>query len=339
MARVEGAMTATRRTGIVLRARAASALATGMVLLVPGAVQAADPIQPGAQVRTSIGLCTLSWVYDGVAALKGRTFVTTAGHCVGALGDTIAMPDQPPLGRVVLIGDHSSPEQDFTLIEVDPAVVTQVDPAMKAHPDLPTGVTTAADTAPGDLVQMSSYGYLFNETQEGRERRVAVLGEDDDQGFGMLFAPWTSGDSGGPLAHLATGRALGIVSGLQLPNDLPNTGTGPTVEGILRHAAAAGLPIELRTAAEGPPPAPATAPPASAPSPPAPAPAPSSASAPAPPSRQTAPRPTSKTESRPGATRKRKLAERRRRAARRCNRFPRTSRSYARCRRAASRIR
>jgi hypothetical protein len=58
------------------------------------------------------------------------------------------------------------------------------------------------------------------------------------------------GDSGGPIAHLPSGGALGIVSGAC---PLPGCFTGPSVVGLLKAAAAQGLDLRLRAAGEGPP--------------------------------------------------------------------------------------
>ena len=52
------------------------------------------------------------------------------------------------------------------------------------------------------------------------------------------------GDSGGPLVHVRTGKALGIVSRLCAG---ACSEEGPTVQGILAKAAAAGFPVSLKT--------------------------------------------------------------------------------------------
>jgi hypothetical protein len=70
-----------------------------------------------------------------------------------------------------------------------------------------------------------------------------VLTYDDAETFGVV-GPLIHGDSGGPLVHIPTGKALGSETGLCVGLC---TDEGPTVQGILAKAAAAGFPVELRT--------------------------------------------------------------------------------------------
>ena len=56
------------RTTIAL----AAALTVALVLAAPGGARAADPLQPGDYHRTSVGSCTLSFVYDGQGTRAGR---------------------------------------------------------------------------------------------------------------------------------------------------------------------------------------------------------------------------------------------------------------------------
>jgi hypothetical protein len=71
-----------------------------------------------------------------------------------------------------------------------------------------------------------------------------VLTADDDEAYSAL-ATLIFGDSGGPLAHVPTGKALGTVSRLCIGLCQAE---GPTVQGIVAKAAAQGFTVRLRTA-------------------------------------------------------------------------------------------
>ena len=101
----------------------------------------------------------------------------------------------------------------------------------------------AASTLTGDSIQLSGYGLGYGTTQQTQEQRTAVMGFDDAQTYDVS-GPIHWGDSGGPLMHKRTGKALGIVSRLCAG---ACSEEGPTVQGILAKAAAAGFPVTLRT--------------------------------------------------------------------------------------------
>jgi hypothetical protein len=76
-----------------------------------------------------------------------------------------------------------------------------------------------------------------------QEQRTAIMGFDDAETYDVS-GPIHWGDSGGPLVHKRTGKALGIVSRLCAG---ACSEEGPTVQGILAKAAAAGYRVTLRT--------------------------------------------------------------------------------------------
>jgi hypothetical protein len=230
--------------------------------------------------------CTLNFVYDGIGPIAGRVFIGTASHCVEEDGERIKDIDGTEFGTIALRGwvglgpdEYGDRPTDFALIEVDPEDRGRIDPSMAGHPDLPKGVADADDVAEGDMLQMSGHGTGYNLTQPTREERQAVLTE---YGGGMFnsMAPVIGGDSGGPLAHIDTGFALGTVSGMD--PGTPGTLNGPTVQNIIDESARLGFPIRMRLAGEPAPPPPA---------PPAPPPPPPAQSQPSPPP---APKPASK---------------------------------------------
>ena len=210
------------------------------VFLVLAAPAAASHIQPGAYHETDVGGCTLNFVYDG----SGGPYMGTAAHCVEQVGDDVRDENGAVFGDVAVLGDADETAADWALIRVRPEFVSHVNPSVKGHPQYPTGVTTAAETSVGDQVQLSGYGLGFGVTQPSREQRRATLTYDDRETHQVL-ATLIFGDSGGPLVHIPTGKALGIVSRLCVGLCEEE---GPTVEGILAKAAAAGFPVSVRTA-------------------------------------------------------------------------------------------
>ena len=204
----------------------------------PAAAQ--DPIQPGDYMETGGSACTLNFVYDG----GGHTYMGTAAHCVGKVGDDVALEDGTVFGDVALIGDEDSAAPDYAFIEVRPAFLSRVSPALKGHPTLPRGgYTRAAETAVGDQIQQSGYGLGANFTNVTREQRRSVLTYDDAE-YHQILGYSIFGDSGGPYVHLPTGKAFGIVSRLCIGLCEEE---GPTVEGLLAKAAARGFTVQIRT--------------------------------------------------------------------------------------------
>ena len=211
------------------------------------AAQAQTPIQPGAMLQTESGQCTLNFVFDGLGRNAGKVYVGTAAHCGDQVGQDARDVDDQPFGQFAFIADADDTAFDYAFIEVAPEHVSRVDPALKGHPELPTGFTTPEETEAGDMIQMSGYGVGFGETQPTQEQRQTVLQSDDDQIF-TLSGPSVNGDSGGPFVHIPTGKALGVVS--QYGFAYGSTDVGPTIQGVLAKAAKAGFPVSLRAAGQ-----------------------------------------------------------------------------------------
>ena len=89
-----------------------AALAATSVLVsiqAPGAGAANEPIQPGVEISTSVGGCTLNFIYDGTGAQAGKVFGGTAAHCVSELGQDVQLGSTgETFGDVALIGDENS---------------------------------------------------------------------------------------------------------------------------------------------------------------------------------------------------------------------------------------
>jgi hypothetical protein len=222
------------------RARAATILSITSLLAVSGSAFAAEPVQPGAYHVTGDSGCTLNFIYDGA----GGPYVGTAAHCVERVGDTSYDADGDPIGRVAAIGNEDATATDWALIRVEGDALGRINPSVIGHPGTPTGVTTPNTTATGDRVFTSGHGLGFGFTNVTREQRPAALSYDDTEIY-QLASALIYGDSGGPVVHAPSGRALGIVSRLCIG---PCEEEGPTVQGIIAKAAAQGLSVALRPA-------------------------------------------------------------------------------------------
>ncbi len=206
-------------------------------------------VRPGDQMETSVGFCTVNFVFDGVGAQAGEVYFGTAAHCVSQVGQSVTVAGNSGFATVAYI--HSGPElaDDFAFMRVDSAQVHRVQADVKGHDGSPTGVATPGDTSLGDVVQMSGYGTVFNIHQITRENRVGVLWSHSTDHY-IIDAPIIFGDSGGPLLHEPTGKALGIVSAI-VAGCCSGPGAwneGPTVQGMQDSAAANGFTVQLRTA-------------------------------------------------------------------------------------------
>ena len=207
--------------------------------LVPATAQAAVTLQPGAYHETDAGSCTLNFAYDHGGAVQ----LGTAAHCVSSVGQRVRDIDGVEFGSVSFIGDANTTQWDFAFIQVDSEDVGRVSPAVKGHPQFPVGSTVPTDTATGDSIQLSGYGLGYGTTPTTQEQRTAVMGFDDTELY-TVTGPIHWGDSGGPLVHIATGKALGIVSRLCAGTCSEE---GPTVQGILAKAASRGFSVTLPT--------------------------------------------------------------------------------------------
>lgn len=225
----------------MLRRTFTAALCTAVAAIcVPAAAHAAATIQPGAYHQTSVGSCTLNFIYAG----GGKTYAGTAAHCVSKLGEPVKDIDGVTFGTVAYIGDSSTATRDYAFIEINAGSLSRVSAAVKGWPQYPKGYTVPSDPAQGDQIQLSGYGLGFGTTRSTQENRKAVFDWNDSATYDVA-GPIDWGDSGGPLVHIKTGKALGIVSRLCV--GVLCTEEGPTVQGILADASAHGFPVTLRT--------------------------------------------------------------------------------------------
>ena len=243
--------------------RLVSLAVTAAATLAAAAPAAAQSIQPGDAMDGSN--CTLGWVFDGA---DGRTFFSTAAHCVDD-GATVTVGSDETLGKIVLRGDPEDVTTDIALVEVAPGMVGRVSAELRGHAGFPATVTR--DPAQRDMLQMSGWGTGWEVSAPTREKRQGALIGLENGGLSYrALLPATGGDSGGPIAHVDTSGALGLVKGV-------SCGTigcgmwGPTVTAVEQLAASKGITVRLRSvgprpAAPAPPPAPQDPEPAGKPS-------------------------------------------------------------------------
>jgi hypothetical protein len=216
-----------------------SALVAIATVLTPGGAGAADTlIQPGAEVNSSIGQCTLNYVFRN----GGTLYIGTAGHCSKGVGDVMTDENGARIGTVAF--RIESGDDDFTLIAIDPARYGEVSPAVRNWGG-PTGSTVSTLTNTGDVLLLSGYGLAFSTLAQSRGRPGILA--DDTPTLYLAELPAIFGDSGGPVIEASTGKALGIVSGIALTIP-PSTLLGPTVEGTLHTLATHGFSLQLVTA-------------------------------------------------------------------------------------------
>jgi len=217
--------------GIVLIALLASSAALAPV----ASASSHEPIEPGDWVDF---YCTLNFVFDG----PQDAYIGTAGHCADE-GDRAGHDDLGEFGTVV----YDSDAVDFALIDVDDKYEGNLRAGVQGHPGTPTGVATPDHTEPGDRLVMSGQGVIVSATQPTRDLRPSVLVEHGASSY-QSDGPVVNGDSGAPLVHADTGRALGVVSGYGVFEFPPTTDVGPTVDAALDDLRANGYDVTLRTA-------------------------------------------------------------------------------------------
>jgi len=219
------------------------------------------PIQPGANIgdfspqscidpNVCIG-CTLNFVFSDAA---DRLFIGTAGHCTTHVGQQIVLVgDGSTIGEVTFreTGAYASDLEvlmdpvgwagyvtndiDFALIAIDPERYSEVSPAVRGWGG-PTGVAEPSETEAGQLILQFGQGHGIRDTP--LQARQGVLIDHDEEMFEFAM-PVSGGDSGSPVIHAATGKALGHVHGFHNGSSLPR---------ILRVLAEAGYDLEIVTA-------------------------------------------------------------------------------------------
>lgn len=198
---------------------------------------AAPRIGPGAFITAPEG-CTLNFVFES----KKRTFVGTAGHCTHRVGQRVHLDGYGAFGRVVFRQEEG--QDDVALIRIGRRHEHLVDPSIPLIGIVPTGYTRSGMTAIGDHVSLEGNGMILG---DGPTRERTGLLTRDDATYFTAIVPAIFGDSGGPVVHVPSGRALGVVSGIAVTIP-PSTLIGTTVERFLSLVREAGFKVRLVTA-------------------------------------------------------------------------------------------
>jgi hypothetical protein len=223
-------------------------------------------------MRTDGAQCTANFVYSG----GGKTYLGQAAHCsgTGSADETNGCTSKSlPLGTPVEISGASKPGKlaynswltmqhnhekdadtcaynDLALVEIDPADVAKVSPAVPFFGG-PTGVDTQG-TAPGERV--ASYGN--SELRGGVPFLSPKVGTSlGDQGHGWshivaTVSPGIPGDSGSAFLS-PDGKALGILSTLNFTPAPGTNGVGDLAK-MLDYARGHGGPGDLALKVGGP---------------------------------------------------------------------------------------
>lgn len=200
------------------------------------------PLRPGSSLG---GYCTFNFVFyrPGTATKAPKAYIGTAGHCTDKLGEEAELAGTGIIGKVVYDSDLVKSGVDFSLIEIDPAFVSQTNPEVRVWGG-PTRPATVEDFAVGDQVDVHGYGVGVGATEQTRPRSGALFSWTEKEYQADM--PAVNGDSGAPLIHHETGAALGIISryGFTVP---PSTDLGPLMTWILEELDKAGFDVRLAT--------------------------------------------------------------------------------------------
>lgn len=229
-------------------------------------------LHPGVQMRTNGAQCTANFVYTG----GGKTYLGQAAHCsgTGSADETDGCTSKSlPLGTPVEISGASRPGRlaysswlamqnshekdpdacaynDLALVEIDPADVAKVSPAVPFFGG-PVGVDTQG-TTPGERV--ASYGN--SELRGGVPFLSPKVGTSlGDQGHGWshivaTVSPGIPGDSGSAFLS-PDGKALGVLSTLNFTPAPGTNGIGDLAK-MLDYARDHGGPGDLALTTGGP---------------------------------------------------------------------------------------
>ncbi|MEO7836469.1 MAG: serine protease [Acidimicrobiales bacterium] len=221
-------------------------------------------VLPGVQTFTEGAQCTSNFVFTDAA---GAVYLGQAAHCSGTGGPTATDGCDSaslPLGTPVKVAGASKPgilaynswitmqgrkEQDknacqyndLALVRLDPADVAKVNPSVPFFGG-PTALATAGTSA-GDAV----YSYGNSGLRQGlaalSPKRGVSLGDSGGGWSHNVFtvSPGVPGDSGSAFLD-ATGKALGVLSTLQILPLVGSNGVGDLSRELAYLNAHAGLP-------------------------------------------------------------------------------------------------
>ncbi|MDQ3991456.1 MAG: serine protease [Actinomycetota bacterium] len=192
-----------------------------------------SPIRPGSQFGDS---CTYNWVFNDQASTS--VYIGTAAHCTEAVGERASLGGFGQIGTVVYDSDVVGSDVDFSLIQIDGHLVGQTNPTMRGFAG-PVGAVSPNALERGDIVDVYGYGIGVGLREETRARQGVLVNWTQNEYVADM--PAVNGDSGAPLLHDETGRALGIISRYGFSAVPPSTDVGPMMPWIMSELAKAGF--------------------------------------------------------------------------------------------------
>lgn len=235
------------------------------------AVEGDALVQPGIPID---GGCTLAFVLT--SAVNASVYGVTAGHCLNDRG--VGAPVHHDNERGPKIGTVAAYEHwrtvDWGLIRLDADVLNRTSPAVKGNGG-PTGLADASSYRRDDVLCTRGHSvYSLPRDWAGSYERPCGLFADhipgnssrdpcDPVGRECLwsnetealdwftwYGPVAWGDSGGPVIHAESGRAVGINTQIHWPaiDGSDGTALGPTLASVLDRAKTFGYHLRLATA-------------------------------------------------------------------------------------------
>jgi hypothetical protein len=204
-------------------------------------------LRPGASLG---GYCTFNFVFfePGTKKRAPKGYIGTAGHCTETLGEVVEQPDLGPIGKVVYDSDLVDSPVDFSLVEIDAAMIGSTNPEVMVWGG-PTRSVTEEDLLFGDQIDVYGYGVGVGLNEATRPRYGYLVGFNENEYQADM--PAVNGDSGAPLIHHETGAALGIISRYGIEGVPPSTDIGPLMSWIFEELEAAGFKVKLATVKQG----------------------------------------------------------------------------------------
>jgi hypothetical protein len=197
-----------------------------------------SPLRPGSDLGPP-GYCTFNFVFfDPTTDGDPPVYIGTAGHCTERIGQRVTLGTAQEIGTVVYDSDLTNSDVDFSLIRVDRSMVARTNPKVLGWGG-PRGIVGTSGLNRGDQVDVHGNGMLVGDSATTRTRWGLLVDWDKDQYAADM--PAVNGDSGGPLIHDRTGKALGIVSHYGTTGVPPTTDAGPLMSWIFRAVSDAGF--------------------------------------------------------------------------------------------------
>ena len=197
-----------------------------------------SPLRPGADLGPK-GFCSFNYVfYDPSADGDPPVYIGTAAHCTERVGQRVTLGPSQEIGTVVYDSDVAKSDVDFSLVKVDRNMVGNTNPKVLGWGG-PRGIVGASGLNELDQVNMHGNGMVLGDNANTRSRWGLLVDWTKDTYAANI--PAVNGDSGSPLVHDRTRKALGIISRYGTGGVPPTTDAGPTMAWIFREISAAGF--------------------------------------------------------------------------------------------------